>query len=71
MIVQVTAEDQGILLEIEDNGSGFDPEAVGISGGMGLTTMRERVENLGGLFNVNSQPGAGTKVRIKVPTPEH
>ena len=71
VMVLVTAGDQGILLEIEDNGRGFDTEAVGTSGGMGLTTMRERVENLGGRFNVNSQPGAGTKVRIEVPTPEH
>ncbi len=71
VMVRVTAGDQHIQIEIEDNGRGFDTEAVGTSGGMGLTTMRERVENLGGRFNVNSQPGAGTKVRIKVPTPEH
>lgn len=55
---------------VEDDGMGFDPEAVGKaapSWGVGLRSMRERPEMLGGSFRVESEPGAGTRVEIRVP----
>jgi signal transduction histidine kinase len=51
----------GIVLEIDDDGRGFD---VGASTpGMGLRNLRERVESLDGVLEVTSTPGEGTTVR--------
>ena len=59
------------FVEVRDDGQGFDPEAVTdrvtSAGGLGLKQMRERVEGLGGRFEVVSQPGAGTRVYAAVP----
>src|SRR5919106_5504037 len=53
---------------IRDEGGGFDPEARAIrERRLGLTSMRERAEGLGGSFEVTSAPGAGTTVRVEVP----
>ena len=60
--VRVRAEAQGVRLEVTDDGSGFDPQAVAEGGGMGLATMRERAERLGGRLDVRSEPGVGTTV---------
>jgi signal transduction histidine kinase len=54
-----------VLLEVADNGTGFDPGLA--SGGLGLTSMRERAAAVGGMLRVTSTPGAGTKVRMEVP----
>jgi signal transduction histidine kinase len=54
-----------VLARIEDEGQGFVPEAVGAQEqGIGLSTMRERVEMLGGTFTIDSSPGAGTRVIV-------
>ena len=55
-------------LTVEDDGKGFEIDAVGDSAGMGLTNMRERVEFLGGSLSILSSPGKGTKVSVTVPT---
>ena len=55
---------------VEDDGEGFDPEAVEVatpSSGVGLRSMRERLEMLGGSLRVYSEPGAGSKVEMRVP----
>ena len=52
-----------VVLEIMDDGCGFDPESVG-QAGMGLTNMRERAESIGGALTVTSKPGAGTRVTV-------
>ena len=55
---------------VEDDGEGFDPEAVGKatpSWGVGLRSMRERAEMLGGDLRVASSPGAGARVELRVP----
>jgi len=60
---------------IADDGQGFDPtqgaplRVSGGSGGLGLTSMRERAERLGGRIEVQSQPGDGTTVRVTLPRP--
>jgi signal transduction histidine kinase len=56
------------LVEVEDDGIGFDPLAV--SGAhFGLSTMRERAEQVHAAFQVESRPGNGTRVRIRIPLP--
>ncbi len=55
----------GIELTIQDNGQGFDLDTV--RRGLGLSTMRERVEHSGGSFHVESAVGKGTVVRVSWP----
>jgi signal transduction histidine kinase len=57
--------EEGVLLEIEDDGRGFDPAGAG--GGHGLPNLRERAARLGGRAEITSRPGEGTLVRVVVP----
>ncbi|MBP6786360.1 MAG: PAS domain S-box protein [Candidatus Promineofilum sp.] len=54
-------------VEIADNGRGFDLAAASASGGLGLTSIRERMEHLGGSAVIESTPGKGTTIRVKSP----
>ncbi len=56
-----------VTLRVADDGRGFDPEAPQPGTHLGLWSMRERVEQLGGQFQVESVPGAGTTVRAAIP----
>jgi signal transduction histidine kinase len=60
-----------LLLEIEDDGVGFNVGAVDASyaqrGSLGMVSMRERSELLGGTLSVDSAEGRGTRVRLTVP----
>ena len=62
--VTVQQEPSRILLAIQDDGKGFDPQH---ERGMGLLGMQERVSNLGGTFSVESLPGNGAIVCIVLP----
>jgi signal transduction histidine kinase len=64
--VRLAADGAGTLLEIADNGVGFEPSADGADG-YGLPGMRERAERLGGTLEVESAPGKGTRVRVTIP----
>jgi two-component system, NarL family, sensor kinase len=63
-----------MVLEVADDGAGFDPAALptgwqagGGPSGFGLAGMRERAELLGGRLDLSSAPGRGTTVRLTVP----
>ena len=58
-------EDRKIILLIEDNGCGFDPQSV--SNGFGLTGIAERVELLGGELEIHSDPDRGTTIQVTIP----
>ena len=64
--VSLRRGDAGLSLEIDDDGQGFDVDAT--SWGMGLSNLRERVESLGGVLQVESTPGEGTTVRATFPS---
>jgi signal transduction histidine kinase len=60
------AEGDTLVVEVTDDGRGFDPTVA--RGGVGLVGMRERVEGLGGEIEVKSRPGEGTEVTVRVPS---
>ncbi len=62
--VSFALHEGAIELVIRDNGVGFDPDAVrkAHKGGLGLTSMKERVKLSGGSFSIRSQPGKGTSI---------
>jgi PAS domain S-box-containing protein len=60
------------VLSVADDGCGFDPGGAAApagSGGFGLTSMRERVQAVGGQFEVDTGPGRGTRIEVSVPDP--
>lgn len=64
--VTLRRDDAGTLLEIEDDGQGFE-QAARSGGGQGLTNLQERALALGGEAEVQSVPGEGTAVRVRLP----
>ncbi|RYD51356.1 MAG: tetratricopeptide repeat-containing sensor histidine kinase [Sphingobacteriales bacterium] len=63
--VAVRYEAAQLQISVQDCGKGFDPEH--ILQGYGMTTMRQRTEELGGWFQIQSTPNSGTEIRISLP----
>lgn len=63
--LELRREREHLVLEVEDDGAGFDPGAART--GRGLGNLRTRAEALGGKLEIRSEPGGGTAVRIVVP----
>jgi signal transduction histidine kinase len=63
--VSLYRTEEGAVLEVDDDGRGFDPARP--SGGQGLRNLRERAEALGGRADIASAPGEGTRVRVTIP----
>ena len=73
--VQMQQVDPGlVLLEILDDGVGFDVQAVNKAydkrGSLGMVNLRERTELVSGLLNIQSEPGKGTHIQVYVPLTE-
>lgn len=66
--IKLRLEGNKLVLVVRDNGQGFDVER-DYPGHLGLNSMRERVENLGGTLNIASSPGEGALVRACIPYP--
>jgi signal transduction histidine kinase len=64
--VSVERDPAGLVIEVDDDGQGFDVELT--TWGMGLQNLRERVGSLGGIFQIQSTPGEGTTVRATFPS---
>ena len=67
--LELTGPGDGSMLEvtIADNGVGFDPAAVVKIGHQGLANTRERAAKVSGTVTIDSRPGAGTRVIVRVP----
>lgn len=65
--VDLTLERDVYRIEVSDDGRGFEPASV--RSGVGLSSMRERAESIGGRLKIESEEGQGTKVRIWVSAP--
>ena len=62
--------DSETLLEICDDGVGFNQAAAENVGGLGLASLKERAHKIGAALSIDSAPGSGTKIRVAVPTKE-
>ncbi|WP_420642142.1 sensor histidine kinase [Candidatus Leptofilum sp.] len=60
-------EDIELTIEVSDNGPGFDVTRTAVYNRLGLVGMRERVELLGGQFELHSAIGRGTTIRTRLP----
>ena len=70
-LVAATRDSDWVHVEVTDTGVGFDTAAATATGsGIGLLGMSERAAMVGGLFDVRSTPGDGTRVRVRVPVGE-
>ena len=57
-----------ITVMVTDHGRGFDPDDTArTSGRLGLLSMRERADMMGGVFEIESSPGTGTTVYVEIP----
>jgi signal transduction histidine kinase len=64
---------EALMVRVQDDGRGFDPNSTapsGLDGGVGLVSMRERAELLGGSLEVRSSPGNGCQIVASIPTME-
>ena len=65
--LRLAATDGRVELTVSDDGVGFDPTAPAVrSRRLGLTSMEERAQALGGTLTIESEPGRGTTVRLEV-----
>src|SRR5262249_23739700 len=62
--ITVRQHQESLLLSIQDDGRGFEPQ---VEKGLGLLGMQERVARLGGSFQVDSQSGHGTLIMVRLP----
>jgi signal transduction histidine kinase len=66
VVVRVRPVAEGVELVVSDDGDGFTP--LSVAPGSGLANLRDRAESVGGSLSVDSQPGRGTVIAVRVPT---
>lgn len=64
--VRLAHEPDQVRLEVQDDGQGFDP-AGDFPGHLGLRSMQERARDIGGTLDIESSPGAGTRITLRIP----
>ena len=65
IVIEVHEDPQTVYLRVRDNGKGYDPELP--TSGFGLLGMRERAELFNGELGIDSAPGSGTTVTVRLP----
>lgn len=65
-VVQVTREDNKLLITVEDNGKGFDSGTLSSNKGIGWSNINSRIDYLKGKIDIDSKPGKGTSVNIEI-----
>ena len=64
VVLSVRATEESVVLEVADDGQGFDPAETHDAGGLGLIGMQERADKIGGQLTIHSAPGEGTRVCV-------
>ncbi len=65
--VELAVQDHSFVLSLDDDGVGFAPLAVKGKGGLGLVSIGERARIMGGTLSIESKPGDGTCISVRVP----
>jgi signal transduction histidine kinase len=65
--VRLAPEGSDLVLEIHDNGRGFEPMATPPHGHYGIANMHDRAKALHGDLVVDSAPGSGTRIIVRIP----
>ena len=65
--IQVDIGEKSIRLSLDDNGKGFDTDALEKESNLGLKLIKDRAEMLGGKFDVDTAPGKGARVTLTIP----
>jgi two-component system, chemotaxis family, CheB/CheR fusion protein len=65
--LSLVCKGQQLQMTVRDNGAGFDPASARGNGGLGIVSMHERVRLVHGSFTIQSSPGNGTLLTVKVP----
>jgi signal transduction histidine kinase len=60
--------DEQLVMQVTDDGCGFDPAATSRRAGLGLVSLSERVRMLSGVLDVTAAPHAGTRISVRLPT---
>ena len=70
IIVHLRGDIAALTVSVIDDGAGFDVSAK-FGRGLGLVSMKERLEAIGGTLRIRSAPGQGTRLKIRVPVAAH
>jgi Signal transduction histidine kinase len=65
LIVQMVQETNRLCLIVQDDGKGFDINSINKSKGIGLNSVKSRIESLNGRIDIYSEPGKGTEIIIE------
>jgi len=66
VLLQLDRQDDELVLEVRDDGRGFDP-TVPFPGHLGLRSIQERAARLGGICSIESTPTQGTRLHVRIP----
>lgn len=64
--VELALDNDHFIVQVRDNGRGFDPESLPATG-QGLGTMKSRIEKIRGFFNIEAAPNCGTSIKVSWP----
>jgi signal transduction histidine kinase len=67
VMVDIEVNGKNLMMDIIDDGQGFNLEDAYDRGGMGLVNMHERIKNIDGELKIQSKPGEGTKIEVSIP----
>ncbi|MBM9460800.1 sensor histidine kinase [Nocardioides sp. zg-536] len=67
VLLTLTYDDAELILDVRDDGSGFEPTTAPSASSFGLRGMRQRAERLAGVLEVETEPGAGTALSLRLP----
>jgi two-component system sensor histidine kinase UhpB len=65
--ISITKSDYFVVVDVSDNGIGFEPEKVSTESSMGLLGLKERIWIMGGTVEIKSKKNVGSSIQIKVP----